>query len=386
MSVNIVVRVLVDGQHVDISCGKAQQSFQWLATVVQQRIKQFNLMRKSLQQESFIVTEIRNQDGELINPQDKVYEHVGSSGLTVRATVVTNYPVDDWENPKINDWMQVAYIHSKAGYQWATEIEGWRQTLSAATEGDTVSYPSSSRMPFMPHANTTSSNINKKLLPSQSSLIQIGEHFTPQDIETAFNLDWQAMSWRWLPSATFTDTARSRLGVILKENYGLVCNLFVHYAGEGRIGQRYGMTLQEFGHCLHFAKVIEWKFSEDTVKRVFFATAPEALSNGSSSAIGRNRAVEESKEEKPRNGFAIKRSFAVDDDVAAAVQQVTSSSSATTMRQQQQQQRWPLMTRVHFAEALVSMALEERFGSQVHDLRIYIVYFLCTLLTYRITL
>lgn len=357
-STNIIVRVLVNGQHIDISCGKAEQSFQWLATVVQQRIKQFNLMRKSLQQEAFIVTDIRNQDGELINPQDKVYEHIGTNGLTVRATVATSYPVDDWENPKINDWMQVAYIHSKAGYQWATEIEGWRQTLSAAHDGDTVPYPSSSRMPYMPNVHATNNSIAKKLLPSQSSLIQIGEYFTPQDVENAFNLDWQAMSWRWLASPSFTDVARSRLGVVMKDNYALVCNLFMHYAGEGRLGQRYGMTLQEFGHCVHFAKIVEWKFSEEAVKRIFFATAPETMQQSMANATG-GRSSEEAKEQ-PRNGFALKR-FSSEEHSAA----LNGSSSASSLRLRHQQQRWPLMTRAHFAEALVSIALEERFSAQV---------------------
>lgn len=342
---NVTVHVLVNNQRFHVSCGKGEQSFQWLATVIQQRVKQFNLMRKSLQEESFIVTELRNQEDELINPQDKIYEHVGTNGLTVRAILVTSYPIDDWENPKINDWMQVAYIHSKSGYQWATEIEGWRQTLANAD----ASMPGS-KLRYKP-ANA----IHKTLLPSQSTLIQIGEHFSPQDIESAFNLDWQAMSWKWLPSmlsSAVTETQRNRLGVVLKENYGLVCNLFVHYAGEGRVGQRYGMTLQEFGHCLHFAKLLDWKFSEEAVQRIFFSSGPENLQQTSSSNQDSNERAGMEEADIPRNGFAVKKATSY----SSALQDSATTNST---------KRCPLMTRAHFAEALVCVALEERFGNQV---------------------
>jgi hypothetical protein len=31
------------------------------------------------------------------------------------------------------------------------------------------------------------------------------------------------------------------------------------------VGQRYGMTIEEFGHFLHFTKLFEWKQDEETI-------------------------------------------------------------------------------------------------------------------------
>ena len=216
------VRVNVREHQLDINCGSGSQSFQWLASVVQSRLKQYHILRKSLETDDFIVTEIRNVEGELVNPKDKLYEHSGPSGLVVSATIATSFPVDDWENPNMNDWMQVAHIHSSTGEKWSSEIEAWRVSLdqikkSAGGVGDAAQF------------NATL--LAQRVIPQTARLIKIGFDFTEADVELAFNLDWQGMSWRWLQP---NDFVKSKIGDVLKSNYSLICNIFAHYAGVGK--------------------------------------------------------------------------------------------------------------------------------------------------------
>lgn len=225
------VRVMVRDHHVDISAGNGSQSFQWLASVVQSRLKQYNILRKSLEDDSYIVTEIRNGNGELINPKDKLYEHAGPTGLTVTATVATAYPVDDWENPQMNDWMQAGYVHSGVHQHWSQEIDAWRTNLQhiKETTGGVGDFQS---------LNATL--LAQKVMPQSAQLIKIGFDFTQADVELAFNLDWQAMQWKWLSASTGITNAgnlellKSKIGDILKDQYALICNIFTHYAGVGK--------------------------------------------------------------------------------------------------------------------------------------------------------
>lgn len=226
--ITMKVRVLVRNEQIDISCGDGRQSFQWLAAAIQGRLKHFNVLRKGLETDQYIVTEIRNTSGELINPKDKLYEHAGPSGLIVRATVEVTFPVDSWENPVMNEWMEAAYTHSQSGHHWAHEIEVWRDNLAelkaAAPKGADVDY------------NTLL--LAKKVLPAASQLIKIGFDFTAADVETAFNLDWRGMDWSWIPLG---EIEKSKLGDILKSSYSLICNIFAHYAGIGK-GWRFSFS------------------------------------------------------------------------------------------------------------------------------------------------
>lgn len=204
-----------------ISCGDAKQSIQWLASAIQTRLRTFHLMRKSLETDHYIVSEIRNNNGELINPKDKIYEHMEENNkLTVRATLATTYPVDDWENPAMNDWMQAAYLHGNASQHWAKEIEAWRYSLE--------------QVKLSQSGNEVDNNVAvmaQKILPQTSQLIKIGFDFSKKDLELAFNLDWKVMRWSWI---ALNDQQRSTIGDILKTNYSLVCNIFAHYAGIGK--------------------------------------------------------------------------------------------------------------------------------------------------------
>lgn len=224
------VKVLVRGLELEISCGDGKQTFQWLVAAIQGRLRTFQTLRTVLDSDHYIVSEIRNLNDELINPRDKLYEHAGVSGLTVKATIDTTLSVDEWENPVMNEWQQAAYLHSAVGQHWSKEIEIWRINLAKlkdstpATKGSEVDF------------NT--SLLAQRVMPQTSQLIKIGFDFSQEDLESAFHLDWKVMFWEWIPLG---ELQKSRVGDILKSNYSLVCNIFAHYAGTGK--GRVNMTL-----------------------------------------------------------------------------------------------------------------------------------------------
>lgn len=219
----MIVNVAVKDKSIKVSVGDGKQTFKWLASVVQSRIAQYNLLKNHYEKDSHIVTEIRNHAGELINPGDCIFEHYGPSGLNVTATISTSFPIDDWENPDMGDWMRVAYIKSEIGQHWATEMEAWRDSLRRMKElqGSTGDAADS-------HMNNL---IVQRAMPPPSNLITIGYNFSESDINSAFDLDWGTMKWQWLKP---TDHEKSALGDVLKSYYSLVCNLFAHYCGTGQ--------------------------------------------------------------------------------------------------------------------------------------------------------
>lgn len=220
---------------VNVSCGEGKQSFKWLAGVIQARIKEFGILRKTFDTDAYIVTEMRNAEGDMINPKDAIFEHVQMvNGQTITAIISKSYPVDEWEYPEINDWMKVAYLESKVGKYYQNEISAWRENIEKLKSAKSFN--------------------NNLLSPRKlnSTIIKIGFDFTEDDIIAAFELDWGNMHWDWL---TTNKQQINAIGDALKQQYSIICNVFAHYCGTGQVGQRYGMTLQEFMHLLHYMKV-----------------------------------------------------------------------------------------------------------------------------------
>ena len=211
----MLVKVNILDRFIEVSVGDGKQTFRWLASVVQSRIKQSNVLRSNYEDESYIVTEIRNAFGELLNPQDCIFEHSGTNGLTITAIVSTKFPVDEWENPELGDWLQGAHVHSKAGVFWSKEIDAWRSKLGER-EGD------------------EEGGVQRTQKQHGSTLVKIGYDFTASDIASAFELDWSNMRWDWLGAAAASEYQRSQLGDALKAHYNVVCNVFAHYCGVGQ--------------------------------------------------------------------------------------------------------------------------------------------------------
>lgn len=275
----MIVYVKVKDASVKISCGNGRQSFRWLGSVVQSRIKQFGVLRNKFEEDNYIVTEIRNAEGQLLNPDDMLCEHATSDTLNVTAVVASSFPVDEWEIPEMGDWLKGAYVKSKTGQHWMSEIEAWRESQKSLKAAQNAGEDKEANI------------LVHKAHPPSSNLIQIGFDFSESDINSAFDLDWAVMRWDWLQPS---ELLRSQLGDTLKSNYAFICNFFTHYCGVGQgeesnrsnlwfcrkfllivhsflffmafsVGQRYGMTMQEFGHLLHYLRVCNLKTSDDLI-------------------------------------------------------------------------------------------------------------------------
>lgn len=215
----MIVKVQVCNKQIRISVGDGKQTIKWLAAVVQARIQHFGLLRTAFQEKNHLVTEIKNTVGELLDPKDSIYEHATGDILAVIATVVNSYPLDEWENPEMGDWMKSAFVRSSAGVSWANEIEAWRTSLERVKASNA-------------EAGSHEGNIIvQRTQPQASNLIQIGFDFTESDINAAFDLDWGVMHWEWLSPS---EHRKNQLGDVMKTHYALICNLFAHYCGKGQ--------------------------------------------------------------------------------------------------------------------------------------------------------
>jgi len=215
----MIIKVKVQGATITISCGNGRQTFRWLGSVVQARIKQYGVLKNRYEEDNYIVTEIRNGNDQLINPADLLLEHAGSGTLEVTAIVTSHFPVDEWEIPEMGDWLKGAHVKSKIGSQWMSEIEAWRGSLQNMKDATNRGEGQESNV------------LLHRAQPQTSNLIQIGFDFTESDINSAFDLDWSVMKWDWLQP---TELLKNQLGDVLKRNYASVCNLFAHYCGVGQ--------------------------------------------------------------------------------------------------------------------------------------------------------
>ncbi|KAJ1437193.1 hypothetical protein B484DRAFT_392916, partial [Ochromonadaceae sp. CCMP2298] len=188
----MIIEVKVKDQNVSISVGDGKQTFKWLASVVQARIQQYGVLKSRFENDNYIVTEVRNKSGELINPADRLYEHADLGKCSVTAIVATSFPVgmtaftvfitvfitvftpvftvsitiftvftvftvftlsitvfnvfitvftvfitvftvDEWENPQMGEWMKSAVVKSGVGANWHSEIDAWRDSYAAGS-------------------------------------------------------------------------------------------------------------------------------------------------------------------------------------------------------------------------------------------------------------
>ena len=203
------VRVIVKVQdsELTITCGDGKQTFKWLALVIQTKIKDDSNLRKRFDVNSFIVSEIRNIFGELLNPNDLIEEHAGPSGLSVNAVLSSKFPLDQWENPQLGAWYKSAYVKSDVGKYWNSELDAWRSSVQEIDD-------------------TSKQNEEKK----RTHFIQVGFDFSADDVNTAFEFDAKNMKWDWITG----DTNISRIMDVLRVNYLLICNIFAHFCGVGQ--------------------------------------------------------------------------------------------------------------------------------------------------------
>lgn len=233
-----------------INVGSGKQSFKWLASVIQARLKEDSTLRSTYDKDGCIVNAMKNMKGELINPMDLILEHADEDkSVDIIAEICSDFPSDEWGNPVLGDWYFSAFVKSKDGFKWGSEIDAWRIKSSGDGDGDGGSERSSAL---------------------GSSLVQIGETYSDIDIEAVFNLDWNQMHWDWL-NFTLSEQQTTALKKSLKRSYSTICNLFAHYCGYGQVGERYGLTIKEFSHMLHMAGICNLNLNTSENKGISFS-------------------------------------------------------------------------------------------------------------------
>jgi len=129
------------------------------------------------------------------------------------------------------------------------------------------------------------------------SFIQIGHAFTTADITSAFEIDWAQIEWMKFGFMR-GDSNKKSVYEALKLNYHIICNLFQHFAGAGQLGERYGLTVLEFGHLFHFARLINYRLNPVEIDDLFYASigsmmdASERSSLSSAPLMSRTNLVE----------------------------------------------------------------------------------------------
>lgn len=237
-AVSMCVNVTIDEVTTyTISVGEGTQSFKWLASVV---------TNKRGPKKDTVVAGFRNQQGELLNPLDKIIEHSYKHQLTVKADIVPCIPIDEHGDPVLTEWQQVAYVSTSYGQQWHEETAAWRERVK-----DSVY-----------HEMQNNYEGGGSRSGPGSSLIQIGE-FTEKDLDSAFALDWSKITVPGADPTDNTDTIRA----LLRQSYDVLCKLFIHYCGFGQVGHRYGMSMLEFGHFLHLTLLIPYNSIGDDGSR-----------------------------------------------------------------------------------------------------------------------
>eukprot|EP01006_Ploeotia_vitrea_P002846 TRINITY_DN1091_c0_g1_i1.p1 TRINITY_DN1091_c0_g1~~TRINITY_DN1091_c0_g1_i1.p1 ORF type:complete len:541 (+),score=-13.90 TRINITY_DN1091_c0_g1_i1:192-1814(+) len=217
-AIKIVVDVKIDDTILKISVGEGTQSFKWLAQAV--------MLRRG-KKEANVISGFRNQNGELISPLDKIFEHSYKHQIKVTAECIPSIDIDEYGDPILSEWMQAAYIKSESSMQYFDELTAWRSKLNQTVTNE------------MENNNQTDA----------VSLVQIGE-LTEKDLDSAFSLDWSQMKLNNLSINT------DNLKQLIRQIYHELSNIFIYYAGYGHVGHRYGMTMLDFGHFLHTSEII----------------------------------------------------------------------------------------------------------------------------------
>jgi len=355
------VIVEANGENLVVSVSKGDQSFKWLALMLQSRLRENQKnVRGPKTDAGCLVTGLLNNDGDLIDPRDLIAEHAvwEDNVWHCKAQTAGVFPSDEWGNPVYNDWVAAAYLTSEPNYCWKLEMDSWRNRLDAGQA------------------------IAGQGQKGASSLIQIGES---PDIDTAFELDWSIMHWKWLPS--LTEIQKMSLRAALNERYELMLAIFRHYCGAGELGQRYGMTTTEYEHLLRMA-MLDNRPEEDIQQADQDAADDQSVKQEEKGDAGEGKQADEVPTTPKAKAAAATEQATVarpDFEQLRALAQLTFEKTAPTavhsMLEVDSQEsviankynstksgaRWVLMSRSHMVQALICLAVESEMGPTIID-------------------
>jgi hypothetical protein len=253
----MIINVHVKEKVLEISLGSGEQTFRWLGLVVNARLKSSGLLKKSFEEECRTVLGFTNEEGNILDPTKLICNMVDDKA-NVFAQVTESLQSDGDGNPMLTNWQVSAYVHSDLGVQYYSAMEAYRERKQQEDEVEVV---------------------------TSSSLLYVGD-FSLEDITSAFELDWRQLNWSWLDISD-SDFEYHDLKTILSQNYGLVCRIFSHYCGAGKVGEAYGMNLVEFSHLVHTTGAFHWKTHGKKIEDIFTSviTGDESAEGESKSAV-----------------------------------------------------------------------------------------------------
>eukprot|EP01041_Mallomonas_annulata_P010142 gene10142-21153_t len=206
----LTVRVQANGNKIQITVGEGKQTFKWLANVVTEQLKSIISAKLKVGDVGASVVGFTDLSGDEIHPMDFLYQYSSDSVNTMDfiAKVIETIPSDDYGNPLYSEFQKAAFLCSESSRKWALETDAWRDRGSNAYE----------------HLSNSTSH--------SSHMVYIGE-LSSQELEGAFELDWQKINWGWLGFAS-TDNSLQDIKDVLKSHFRVICNIFNHYCGDGQ--------------------------------------------------------------------------------------------------------------------------------------------------------
>lgn len=235
----MIINVHVKDKVLEISLGDGDQTFRWLGLVVNARLKSSGILKKTFEEECRTVQGFTNEEGNTIDPTKRISSMVDDKA-NIYAQVTETLKSDEFGNPILTNWMISAYVHSDLGVQYYSAMEAYRERKQHDEDVEVV---------------------------TSSSLLYVGD-FSLEDITSAFELDWRQLNWEWL-GISDSDFEYHDLKTILCQNYGLVCRIFSHYCGVGKVGESYGMNQVEFSHLIHTTGAFHWKTNGKKIEDIF---------------------------------------------------------------------------------------------------------------------
>ena len=235
----MIINVHVKNKVLEVSLGSGEQTFRWLGLVVNARLKSSGILKKSFEEECRTILGFTNEDGNTIDPTKLICNMVEDKA-NVYAEVTEGLQSDEDGNPMLTNWQVSAYVHSDLGVQYYSAMEAYRERKQQEEEVEVV---------------------------TSSSLLYVGD-FSFEDINSAFELDWRQLNWSWLDISD-SDFEYHDLKTILSQHYGLVCRIFSHYCGTGKVGEAYGMNLVDFSHFVHTTGAFHWKTHGKKIEDIF---------------------------------------------------------------------------------------------------------------------
>ena len=387
------VSVLNTNVKMKVSVGDGYQSIKWLGSVVQTRIGNEKLLRHLNILDQVIVKSVKNGKGELLNPSDLILEHrpVDCDALDVTVDWMEEFQSDAWGHPIYEDWLQAAYMNSETSSKWAFESQTFRESEQhriardkefAQFDDDVDGNPVLARMAMAKRKAATGQHSEEKNQvldggkPVGSSLVQIGSDFSAAEIEAAFTLDWTNMKFGWYKN--ITELNKIAIYDTMKENYSVICNLFVHYCGIGRVGERWGMSILEFEHLMTLATGKSKLSVQLLVDKVFGAVLqrkPGRSLKKEAAAVAeaaRRAGEHDEDDDDAENDHASVHSMN-SRSRANTVSRSTLKSYATSSTRNLEEAPsdptfWPLLSRQMFAEFVVCFAYMDMQDNHIDDM------------------